>query len=278
MAKNKVPRYVAFTTLTYTEDVDWDKAISNCMRRGYPVVYCIHDKDRYLNPEKLPDGKKLGDPEKSHCQTLIRLSSAQTVSAFSKNCGVPENHIRGLNSWRAFAIYLVHRDNDSIAEGKHQYNYSDLHGNYREEVINVLKNEKSQNFNKSREDENSIVDIIDYIESFSCSIPTSSLVRWASESGLYSVYRRSAGIIANVLKEHNMSCQHTLQESLWELRIKELEKRLNKAERELELAYGDLHTRVVNPWSGKCIVEKDVEYTQSIRKLNQSVNEILKKA
>lgn len=271
-------RFVAFTTLTYLEDSNWDIAFSRCGEHGYPFAYVIHDKDRYLDEDHLPDGKNLGDPEKVHCQSLIRVSNAQSVSAFSKNCGVPERFVQGLNSWRAFCLYLLHRDTESKLKGKHMYNKSEIHGNYRDEVIGVIENEKVQNYNKSREDENSIMDVINYIESFSCSISTAQLVRWASESGLYSVYRRSAGIISNVLKEHNMSCQHSLQESLWELRLKDMEKRLSDAERELERAYGDLHTRVVNPWTGKCIADKDIEYTQSIRKLNDGIKNILKKA
>lgn len=274
-ASRDLKRFVAFTTKTYLEDHDWDIAIDRCMHRGLPVAYAIHDRDVYLDPDKLPPGKNLGDKEKPHCQTLIRLTNGQTVSAFSKNCGVKESHIQGLDSWRDFAVYLLHRDEDSIRVGKYQYAYDALHGNYRNECIEVITNRKSNNFNRSREEESRIVDIVNYIESFSCSISTATLVRWASQQGLYSVYRRSAGIVQNVLREHNQSCQMTLQESIWQLKLKDMEKRLSAAESEIERAYSDLYHRVSNPFNGKCVAEKGISEI-SIRDMKRGIDEILK--
>lgn len=33
----KIPRYVAFTTLTYTENPDWDSVFLRCDTLGYPM-------------------------------------------------------------------------------------------------------------------------------------------------------------------------------------------------------------------------------------------------
>lgn len=280
-----IPRYTAFTYKPYAEDEGWDKPLRLLMGNGYPVAYILHDKDVYLDPEKLPDGKQLGDADKTHYHCLIRVPNPMTISAFCKNCEAPERQVQGIGrkyadgitDWRSFAVYMPHWDKKSRLLGKHRYNPETIQGNYRNEVIQTILVFKKANYNHAREDEASIVDIVNYIESFSCSLPTSQLVRWCSENGLYSVYRRSSGIIRDVLREHNDSCNITIHESLWELRLQDMEKRVDFAESQLEKAYGDLFERERNPWTGRTPAEDEM-YRHTVAELNRRLREIQKGA
>lgn len=211
----KEGRGVAFTTLTYLEDSDWAMPFAVAKFNGYPYCYAVHDKDR---------------ADKVHCQSIIRVPHPQSISAFAKKFKIAENHVQILSSWREYCLYLIHADFDSKIMGKFQYPDSILCGNFKEEVQQVIRSHKEDNFGKSKEDDQSILQIIDFIESCEF-VSTKEVIRWCCLNGLYSNLRRSAGLIQSVIKEHNNLSAPVIRDTTYNLRINMLEEKLEELEK-----------------------------------------------
>ena len=56
-------------------------------------------------------------------------------------------------------------------------------------------------------------------------------------------------------------------------KVRILEERVTKSEKELEKAYGTFWDRQTNPWTGKTI-EEDKQFTNSISEMQKLISEI----
>lgn len=211
----KEGRGVAFTTLTYLEDSDWAMPFTVAKFYGYPYCYAVHDKD---------------SADKVHCQSIIRVPHPQTISAFAKKFHIAERKVQILSSWRDYCLYLIHADFDSKIMGKYQYSDEILCGNFKDEVQKVIRYHKEDNFGKSKEDDQSILQIIDFIESCEY-ISTKEVIRWCCLNGLYSNLRRSAGLIQSVIKEHNNLSAPVIRDTTYNIRMTMLEEKLEELEK-----------------------------------------------
>lgn len=262
MAKNDRPCSFAFEL--YQEDNNLDETLEALSRNEYPFVYALHDKDTFED----------GSPKKAHYHFEVRVPGGQSLSAFKKTIGV--KYAEPLKSWEGYAVYLIHADEKSKAAGKYSYPVDILQGTMVEDAKRVIAKALGNKQKSKHEDDKGILQIIDFIESVDY-ISTAALVRWACQEGLYSVYRRSGRIIADILAEHNRSCEFTLKDTYYRMKLDEMERRVSAAEKELERAYGDLYNRVTNPFNGKSVAENEV-YEASIRELNRGIEKIIKGA
>ena len=221
--------------------------------------------------EVFEDGRE----KKEHYHTLVRTQNDMSLSAFSKNSGVEQRWIHGQNNWRETARYMVHLSDSAIKEGKKVFDYEELEGPLKGRAISYIKSKVNPGKTQSSDDDKGIIQIMDYIDSFDY-LTTAALCRWCCENGLYSTYRRAGRIVADILAEHNRNCQFTLQDTIYQMKLEQMEKRMTKAEKELERAYGDLMERMKNPWTGKYAWEEDSEYADSIALMNQQIKEIEK--
>lgn len=253
-------RPCSFAFEHYPEDGGVEDVVARIESKGYPYVYALHDKD--MDEE--------GNPKKAHYHIEVRVPGGMSLSAFKKNIGI--RYAEPLKSWEGYAVYLLHADNESKSKGKYVYQDSILKGTMVEEVRKVINKALGNNQKRKTEDDKGILEILEFIDSMDY-LTTACLVRWCCQNNLYSVYRRSGRIVADVLSEHNRNCQFTLQDTLYQMRLEAMEKRLTIAEKELERAYGDFETRVTNPFTGKCISNQE-EYSKSIREMMKQLNEI----
>lgn len=268
-SSGKIPRYVAFTTLTYPENPDWDSVFLRCDTLGYPYAYCIHDRDLKGDLDKPEEWES----DKVHCQSIIRVPNGKTVSAFSAKMGIDERWVKGLSSYKDFCRYINHSDEDSLRDPRKVcYSTDRIMGSMASVVVEEIENHVTRNQARSMEDDTNILKILDFIDEWDY-LPMSQLVRWACESGYYSTLRRASGIIRDVVYEHNKSAQHTVAESLLQAKVRILEERVTKSEKELERAYGDLWERNKNPWSDKT-VEEDKVFTNSISQMQKLISDI----
>lgn len=269
--KVKIPRFVAFTTLTYPENPDWDKHFLLCDEIGYPYAYCIHDRDLTGELDKPEEWK----PDKPHCQSIIRVPNGMTVSAIAKKLHIDERWVQGLSSYRSFCCYLNHSDSDSLHDPRKVcYPTENIVGSLSEVVIKEIEAHVTRNQARSKEDDVNILAILDFIEQFDY-LPMSTLVRWACESGYYSTLRRASGIIRDCVNEHNRSAQSTVQETILGLKVKRLEEKITKQQKALEQQYQDLMGRQINPFTGK-LWEETEEFKESIAKMDYMLSEIEK--
>lgn len=221
--------------------------------------------------------KEDGSEKKEHYHTLVRTPNDMSVSAFSKNSGVEQRWIRERNNWRETARYMVHLSDSAVREGKKVFDYEELEGPLKDRAIEYIKKKMEPGRVRSSEDDKGILQILDYIDSFDY-LPTAALCRWCCENGLYSTYRRAGRIVADILQEHNRHCEFTLKDTIYQMRLEQMEKRMSKAERELEKAYGDLAERMKNPFTGKFVWEEDEEFKESVALMDGQIKEILKGA
>lgn len=263
----KIPRFVAFTTLTYPENPDWDSVFLLCDALGYPYAYCIHDRDLKGDLDKPEEWK----PDKVHCQSIIRVPNAKTVSAFSAKMGIDARWVQGLSSYKEFCCYINHSDADSIRDPRKVcYPTDRIKGSLAQAVVSEIENHTGRNMARSKEDDINILEIIKFIEQWDY-LPMSTLVRWACETGYYSTLRRASSIVRDILREHNNAAQHTVAESLLQIKVNLLEERVTKQEKELERAYGDLWDRVKNPFNGNAF--DDARFSSSVSEMMRQIDE-----
>lgn len=253
-------RPCSFAMEWYLEDAGFEELLSILDQKDMPYVYALHNKDTDDN----------GEPKKSHYHIMVRVPGGMTLSAFKKNVGI--RYAEPLKSWEGYCVYLIHADSESKSKGKYQYSVDILCGNLKEEAIRIINKALGGKQKKKSEDDRGILEILDFIESMDY-VTTACLVRWCCQNNLYSVYRRAGRIVADLLQEHNRNCQFTLQDTLYQMRLEAMEKRLTVAEKELERAYGDFEKRVTNPFTGMCIANEE-EYTDSIKELMKNLKEI----
>lgn len=192
-------RSVNFLTLTYVEDRERIVHLASLVMTGqYKVSWIIHDKD------VLEDGT----PDKPHCHAVVHLNNAMTKSAFSQNYAIRERMIQEcrkgdeIEDLDSAFLYMIHADKKSRDTGKYQYDSQLIKGpmaDYARERIKALLNKKK---NTEQKEADSFLDIQCYIES-SMYVTMTDLSRWAAQNGHWSCFRRSSGIIRDIIKEHN---------------------------------------------------------------------------
>lgn len=192
-------RSVNFLTLTYVEDRERIEHLASLVMTGqYKVCWIVHDKDIL----------KDGTPDKPHCHAVIHLNNAMTKSAFSQNYAIRERMIQEcrkgdeIEDLDLALLYMIHADKKSRDQGKFPYDPKFIKGPMsdfaRERIIALLNKKK----NTAQKEADSFLDIQCYIES-SMYVTMTDLSRWAAQNGHWACFRRSSGIIRDIIKEHN---------------------------------------------------------------------------
>lgn len=248
-------RIINFACEAYLEDDNWDYPIKVANENGMKFLYAIHDKDI----------KEDGELKKKHCHILVHLNNAMTMTAIMKKFRV--RYVEAVKDFIAYGVYLTHTDIKSKEEGKFLYGIEVLQGN----CIEVIKNRIQKDNRSKKENDNDILLILDFIDSCDY-VSMNVLIRWCCNNNLYGVLRRAGRIITEVLYEHNRNCEYTLKDTLYKIRLDEMEKRMTAAEKELERAYGDLFTRVKNPFDGKIVT--DGIKSETLESIRNGIKEI----
>lgn len=253
-------RPCSFAFEWYLADEGFNLLLKRLEEMEMPYVYALHDKDL----------REDGSPKEPHYHIMVRVPGGMTLSAFKKNVEI--RYAEPLKSWEGYCVYLIHADKESKSVGKYQYPVDTLSGNLKEEAIKIINKALGKNQKSKSEDDKGILEILEFIESMDyCT--TACLVRWCCQNDLYSVYRRSGRIVADLLAEHNRNCQFTLQDTIYQMKLEQQEKRMTKLEKELERAYGDLMERMKNPFTGKFIWEEECDYKGVNMELLKSISE-----
>lgn len=145
-----------------------------------------------------------GDPDiKDHTHVLWRESYSTSISSVAFRYNFPARLIQVVGrdtdhkNYKGAMIYLLHADRKSISQGKRKYSADILYGPWKSQALKVIDKYQSEHANR----DNDIILILDWIDkNVNCS--TADLVRWCCANNLYSVYRRSASVVHNVLREY----------------------------------------------------------------------------
>lgn len=155
---------------------DCDKVLLRIEDTFSEYAYILHDMDTDEN----------GELKKPHYHWCGKRTSPTLLSTVANALGVEQNSIEFCKRWKSSLRYLVHADNQE----KHQYSLDNLFANFDVETI-VGKSETY----KSRQ-------IFEYIKE-NPSISYTQLTDWCFENNVWSEFRRSFSVWANLLRELN---------------------------------------------------------------------------
>lgn len=122
-------------SLGFDEDVI-KRAIA---KRGDSLMnwaYIRHDKDKYIDGDDIPEGKKIGDKREPHWHVLLKFKNQVEISTVAKDFNVPENLVEkktGQSAYFDMLYYFTHEADEQRQLGKYTYE--------RDEVI--MANEKT---------------------------------------------------------------------------------------------------------------------------------------
>ena len=93
-------------------------------------AYIVHDKDKYISGDKIPEGRKIGELKPAHVHIVLHFYRAQDVDSISKWFGIPSNFIekkKGVGAFYYCVEYLTHSNEKEIKKGKFVYSDDEVH-------------------------------------------------------------------------------------------------------------------------------------------------------
>lgn len=174
---------------------------------------------------------------KPHTHVLWREDYSTSISTVAARYNHPARLIQVVGrdaehkNYKGAMIYLLHIDRKSVAAGKRKYTKDALFGPWKEKAVQVIEKYKEDTRNR----DNDIILILDYIQN-KPGISTADLVRWCCANNLYSVYRRSASIVGNILREYRDNARSDEYIALVGKRLGEAEQSVRELQREAQFA------------------------------------------
>lgn len=184
-----------FFVLLYPDNPEHVKVLENIKKLCDNFAYILHDKDCYVDTD---------DIKKAHIHVVIKYPNARYRSAVCVDLELEERFIEGCKL-DASLRYLLHLDD----EDKYQYDVSEVKGTllpYLQKLINRMGKDEGER----------VLDLFNYIDSTTTAIKISDFSRYCAVNGYWDVYRRSALIFKDYIKDHNYSLFVRLRKSGWE--------------------------------------------------------------
>ena len=183
-----------FRLMLYPEDTTHCNALEY-IEKHYDCCYILHDKDFITQSDidKHPDkGFILGDLKKPHWHVVLRVCGSRWVSALASEFGITSNYFMKCDSYEKALQYLTHYNN----EDKYQYPIEEVKGSLKPRLIKVIEND-------GKTEDERILDLIVYIGSYPGYLSITNFSFYCQSQGKWDMFRRSATIFINLIKEHN---------------------------------------------------------------------------
>jgi len=168
------------TILLYPEDPRCEKVLEGI--KTYEYAFILHDKDV----------TETGEIKKPHYHVIVRSKNATWRDALSKEFEYPANYFEQVRSEDAILCYLTHANE----EKKHHYELSEVQGS-----LSLLKRLKKLLERDEVTESEKALEIIKFILDYSGPLDTCELARWCANEERWDVFRRSASIFLQILKE-----------------------------------------------------------------------------
>lgn len=188
----------SFMLILYPDDDSHIKCLDSIINSEYKYAYILHDKD--INED--------GTLKKPHYHVVLYFDNARTISSVAKEFFISENYIDvSYKSYKYALLYLVHFSSDrsgnipdnqlinTINSMKHRYDLNEVYGPLQKTLLKLIK--------QTITEEDSVLAIVSAVERQEKHITYSSFAKMICSLGLWSVYRRSALVFHEILKEHN---------------------------------------------------------------------------
>ena len=171
-----------FFILLYPDNDEHVKALENIKTLYENYAYILHDKDTYEDCD---------DIKKSHWHVVIKFKNQRYRSAVSSELGLEERFVEGCALEKSL-LYLIHFND----EDKFQYDINEVQGSLLPSLKKIIKSD-------GKDEGERVIDLMDYIDSTTTAIRTKDFARYCALNGYWDVYRRSALIFKDYIREHN---------------------------------------------------------------------------
>ena len=170
-----------FALLLYPEDSTHMDALE-IVKKSYDCAYILHDKDKDEN----------GFLKKAHYHVVLTSGTNQKWNtALAKELQLAENYIEVCRNVDRALEYLIHY-NDS---DKFEYPIEEVHGSMKTRLTSLLGASDKTEGEK-------VIELIEVIENAD-KIRMIDFAKHCATEGKWDVFRRSGGIFAQIIKEHN---------------------------------------------------------------------------
>lgn len=185
-----------FDLLLYDED-ETHKAALEKLASGYKYIAIKHDKDRWTEEDKLPEGVQVGDLKKAHWHVIIKFPQARWNTAVAAELGIATNYIQRCVSYDGSLLYLIHKG----MPHKYQYDASECIGTLLKDLEKVMKDDT--NLSERVQD---VVDILDDKDYWT----VRGFVTEACKRDRIGEAIRLGGLMTAMLAEHNAAYERSI--------------------------------------------------------------------
>lgn len=182
-----------FDLLLYDED-ETHRACLDKLAAGYKYIAIKHDKDRWTEEDKLPDGVQVGDLKKPHWHVIIKFPQGRWDTAVAKDLGIARNYLQKCLSYEGSLLYLVHRG----MPHKHQYSVDECIGTLIKDLEKALNDETDLN--------ERVMDVLDILDDKPFWTTRSFLTEACTRKRIGEALRLG-GLLTGLIAEHNLTDQ-----------------------------------------------------------------------
>lgn len=187
----KITKHRSWMMILYPENSNHCKIINSLA--SYRSVYILHDKDDIEEEFINDDGK---EKKKKHWHVLICFDNNRYRNPVAEEIGLDEKEIHLLvpcHNVIGYLKYMIHYGYD-----KYEYDIGELNGD-----ANLIFKLKKAIKNDGVDEEKKVLEIISYIDSKDNKITVSDVADFCVKNGYWDVFRRSAIVFVNIVKERN---------------------------------------------------------------------------
>lgn len=133
-----------------------------------------------------------GELKKAHWHVVLRFNQPRWSSALAMELGITENYIEKPRSFSNALLYLIHFNDPDKAQYSPDLVKGSLKPRLLKEMAKVDKDEDER-----------AAELIEYIYNCPDRISFTTFADYCAKHGYWSIYRRSAVIFMNLIREHN---------------------------------------------------------------------------
>lgn len=155
---------------------------------------------RYAGIIHDQDVDSTGQIIKPHYHIVVYFKDKKSLEQVSDLYDIPVNRIEKYKSLETALLYLVHRNQFD----KFQYNVNLVFGSLKSKLVKSLEDIEDIGENEK------IVYLIDYINSFDTYVSFSDVMQWACRNNCFAELRRAQTLFVNLIREHNLCLTNNL--------------------------------------------------------------------
>lgn len=172
-----------FFILLYPDNEEHVKALEQIKTLYDMYAYILHDKDTYSDTD---------DIKKEHWHVVVKFKNQRYRTAVASELGIEERFVKGCSLDKSLE-YLIHYND----EDKYQYDVEEVQGSLLSRLKKLLNNE-------GKDEGERVLVLMQYIDNATV-VKISEFSKYCALNGYWDVFRRSASIFKEYIREHNNS-------------------------------------------------------------------------